>query len=271
LGLGGLLWLGGAELEAAEARAARDIAAKLQGKDKQVQVEVQPNGLAGAWGDLEKVRIAARDFRLDELPLFTEPERSQSGRIGTLFLELEEFQLGELRVQSLKAQIPGSRFDFGLAKDEGRLRLSRSGTGTGEVAIEEDALADFIVQKFSEIKRATVKVYNDVVWVEGYGEFLLVDSEFTVIAKIDPRNGTELYLDEAKVYFNWRRAEPAATAALLQTLNPVIDLRKDLGLYDAVKVQDVRLRDGVLRATGETTIPTRPENQNPGAEESEPG
>ncbi|MFW5697791.1 MAG: hypothetical protein ACOCX1_04460, partial [Fimbriimonadaceae bacterium] len=56
LGLGGLLWLGGAQLEAAEAHAARDIAAKLQGEGKEVRVEVQPNGIAGAWGDLEQVR-----------------------------------------------------------------------------------------------------------------------------------------------------------------------------------------------------------------------
>ena len=65
-------------------------------------------------------------------------------------------------------------------------------------------------------------------------------------------------LAEAKVYLDWRRAEPAAAQVLLDTLNPVVDLNADLGLFDALKIEGVKLDKGVIEAWGKTKIPERP-------------
>ncbi len=248
----------GEEEKRFERAAAAEIAERLTGAEKKVSVNVRPNGLGGAWGDLELATITASDFSLKGLPLFTEPERSRSGKVGTLQLRLSDFVLGGLRVESLWADIPDCRYDFGLARSEKKIRLSQSGTGTGVVRILEQDLADYIVRKYAEIKRCTVKVEKGFVWVEGYGEFLIVKSEFTVIAKIEVVDGTKLVLTQPKIYFDWRRAEPVAAEALLKSLNPVVDLRKDLGLFDAVMVESVSLEDGVLEARGKTKIPVRP-------------
>ena len=71
-------------------------------------------------------------------------------------------------------------------------------------------------------------------------------------------DGTKLELTDAKIYFDWRRADPPGAQALLDLLNPVIDLNKDLGLHGAISVTKLRLRDGVLFIEGDTTIPIRP-------------
>lgn len=255
--VGGALWAGEQE-KAFERRAAADLLAQMKGGRGEVRVNVRPNGIGGAWGDLAEATITASGFELDGLPLFTEPERSTSGRIGVLRLRLRDFVLGGLRVAELSADIPGCRFDFGLARGSRKIRLSRSGEGTGWVRIREEDLADYLVRKYAEIKRATVRVDRGVVWVEGYGEFLIVKSDFAVVAGLEAVDGTKLNLSRAKVFFDWQRSEPVAVEALLRTLNPVVDLREDLGLYDAVTVEEIVLRGGVLEVRGPTRIPERP-------------
>ena len=54
-----------------------------------------------------------------------------------------------------------------------------------------------------------------------------------------------------------RRADEVSAQVLLDTLNPVVDLSKGLGLFDAVYVRQIRLRNGVLEATGDTKIPAK--------------
>lgn len=254
----GLGIFGGETEKSFERRAAWDIAGRLEGESKQVSVNVTPNGLGAAWGDLKSAEIRASDFAIDGLPLFTEPDRSQAGKVGTLKLSLREFSLKKLKVESLEAIIPGCRYDYGLAQRRGQIRLSRSGIGTGEVTIRQSDLADYVVKKFSEIKRCTIEIKHGLVWIRGYGEFLIVNSEFKVIARIGVEDGSKLVLTDVDVFFGDRLADEMTAKALLQTLNPVVDMRKDLGLYDAVTVEGVKLADGKLRAWGKTKIPIKP-------------
>ena len=70
-------------------------------------------------------------------------------------------------------------------------------------------------------------------------------------------NAGQLTLTNAKVWFDWRKADDFATQTLLKSLNPVVDFDKDLGLMDAIKVDKIRLENGVLEATGKTRIPEK--------------
>lgn len=256
--LGGAMGLGQREIHVFERAAASEIRAKLKGDNAQVSVEAVPDGLGILWGALDRAVIRASHFEVDGLPLFVEPERSKAGRCGNLTIDLHDFKLKGLRVESLFAQIPACRYDRGLALGKKTFRLSKSGTGTGSVRVLERDLADFILQKFHEIKSVSVRVYNGIVWVEGFGEFLLVKSNFEVIADLTPEDGTKLNLTNAKVWFDWKRADSFATDALLKFLNPVVDFNQDLGLMDTMKVDQIRLEGGVLEACGRTKIPSRP-------------
>lgn len=250
------------EIARFERAAAHEISQKLGGESRTVEVHAVPEGLSLAWGRLESATITAKHFSLDQLPFFTEPWRSTKGGIGTLILRLNDFVMRGLRVDELSADIPDCRYDLGLARGQQTFRVSRSGEGTGRVRIQEQALATYIVAKYAEIKSATVRVYNDVVWVEGYGEFLIVNTRFAVIAKLTTPDGYKLELTDAKVYFDWHKAEPAAAKVILDLLNPVVDLYDGLGLYDAMRVTDITLRDGVLTATGRARIPLKPTSPN---------
>lgn len=255
---GALFGLGDREVRVFERIAAADIASRLEGESKKVSVNVRTGGLESAWGDLPSATITAKNFSLQNLPLYTEPDRSQAGKLGALNLNLREFTLRGLKIESLTASIPDCRYDFALAMKRRQIRLSRSGMGRGEVRIREADLAAYIVKKYRDIKRCTVKAEYGVVWVEGYGEFLLAKTDFTVIAQIAIEDGTKLVLTRPKIFFDWVRAEPAAADAMLKTLNPIVDLHEDLGLADAIFVDTIDCRGGYVVASGKTKIPVRP-------------
>jgi hypothetical protein len=269
MGLG--FGLASREIDSIERALAADVRSKLSGPSRRVEVETEPDGFGAAWGRLRSATIRASGFSVDSLPLFVEPDRSQRGRIGNLVLELEDFRLRGLRVESLRAEIPGCRFDFAAALSRRAFRLSRSGSGTGVVRVAEDDLADFIVRKFPEVKSAKVKIDKGFAWVEGHGDFLVLSADFAVVARLLPVDGTKLALADAKVYLDWRRADPVAARALLDTLNPVVDLDADLGLFGAMQIESIKLERGTLEARGRARIPERPRAGPRPAEPPGPG
>ncbi len=259
--VGGGLFFADQEKGRFERKAADDILAKVQDGKGRFEVKIQPALLGGFTGELDSATISGSGFTLDELPLFTEPDRSTSGKIGDLRLRLTDFTLRRLKVAELQANIPGCRYDYGLAKGKGMIRLSKSGEGQGFVKLREKDLAEYLMKKFHEIKRCTVKLDGNTVWVEGYGEFIVVNTDFAVIAEIGIEDGTKLVLKNAKVFFDWLRADGPAVDGLLKTLNPVVDLKKDLGLFDAVFVEKIKIQKGVLTASGRTKIPEKPTDE----------
>ncbi len=257
--LGGAFLLGGGELRSFERKASQDILAKLQGEHASVKIRTDlGDPFRAMGGNVRRVTISARDFSTDGLPLYTEPGRSKRGRVRELRLDLREFSLGGLLVERLEARIPECRFDLGLAMSKRQIRLSKSGEGLGTVRVRAADLEPFILRKVREIKRVSVVISDGLVRVKGYGEFLVVQTNFEVEAKIEAVEGTKLYLKEARITFDGKPADPFSAKTLLESLNPVVDLAKDLKLLDAVWVTRVDLRDGRLIAEGRTKIPNQP-------------
>jgi hypothetical protein len=258
LGLfGGLFHLANSQVRAFEISAASDISSKLQGEGRQVSVRAEV-GPEVVWGDVHSVRIDATHFSTSGLPLYTESKRSHRGLVRQLHLDLRDFSLRNLHIERLSADIPNCRFDFPLAVDHRKIRLSQSGTGIGEVVIGEKDLEKFILSKFSEVKQVSVKIDKDKVFVEGFGEFLIVQTNFSVVARLDAQDGDKLVLTHSRILFDGQIADEAAKQAILGTLNPVVDLNQDLSLFGAIQVERIVLRDGLLMASGPIRIPELP-------------
>lgn len=260
LGAGALFGLG--QVARFEKSAALDIANLLTGPGKSVKVRSTPFGPLGyAFGDLSRATISASNFETKGLPLYTEPWRSKKGRLRELHLDLRNFKLGDLEVERIDAKIPNCRFDLAYAISAKKVRLSHSGVGLGEVWLTEDALERFILKKFTEIKDVTVRCDRGYVWVEGRGEFLVIETQFRVLAKLESPDGFTIVLTKARIAFDGLPVDAAVGQTVLDTLNPVVDLRKDLQLLDAVSISEIDARDGQIRAKAHVKIPTRPGSQ----------
>ncbi|HEY0867655.1 MAG TPA: LmeA family phospholipid-binding protein [Fimbriimonas sp.] len=256
LGLfGGLFLFGGSQVRRFESEAAKEIASKLSGPEKRVSVKVRPAGLSGA---LASATIQASRFETEGLPLFTEPDRSTRGVVHELRIRLSDFSLRGLRIEQLSATIPDCRFDYALAVRRHQIRLSRSGVGQGTVSLLAEDLERYVLRKFSEIKRVEIEISGGRLRVSGYGEFLIVSTNFDVDATLRAVEGTRFVLEDAKVRFDGREAEPLARDALLGTLNPIVDLDQDLELHGAILVDRIVLEEGRIVASGTTRIPIKP-------------
>lgn len=255
LGIAGGL-LGSQEVRSFERAAARDIGMRLEGDGKQVGVKVKLAALFD--GSLTKATLSASNFSVKGLPLFTEPERTTRGKIGTLEIRLKNFELRSLHVEELTADIANCRYDFGLALREKKVRLSRSGTGPGYVRLTAESLRSFLLKKYHEIKRIEIELANDKVYVSGHGDFLLASADFYVSASLSIRNGSQLYLTDAWVFLNGVPVRDGSDRALLQALNPVMDINEDLSLFDAIKMERIRSRNDLLEIWGTARIPERP-------------
>ena len=259
LGLGLIFGIGRHQVRSLEDSAARELAGKLGGALRQVSVRTEPTWiLSGLWGDMRSVTIEAAKFSTVGLPFFTEPERSTKGKVRELKLVLDDFRLGTLQVEHLDAEIPDCRFDFDLAARKRTFRLSKSGLGSGRVRIQERPLEEFILKKFHEIKSVHVDILDGKVLVTGYGEFLVISTNFSVEASLSSPDGSKINLVEATVLFDKRPAGASGTEVLLKTLNPVVDLQQDLGLLDTIFVQGIELKNDRLEAWGKAKIPTKP-------------
>lgn len=245
-----------------ERQAAEQIKQEILGEEANCAVNIRPAIVAAAWGELDAVSITASNFALQQTPIFQEPHFSQSGKIGNLSFSLSDFTLRGLRINQLEVNIPGCRYDFGLAKRTKQIRISRSGVGNGKVEVLADDLAQYIVHKFAEVKECSVQIRNGFLWVEGYGEFLIIKTKFAVIARLEPLDGHKLMLIQPKVYFDWVRAEPNSAKLLVDALNPIIDLNEDLRLFGALHVNQLELQDGKMIATGDAKIPVNPNDMS---------
>lgn len=240
-----------------ELAAAKEIQTQLSPPGR-INIQTKLNGVVdGPFGDLKLVTIKASEFGTQGLPLFVDPHLSKRGNLRNLRIELADFRLRNIRVEQLVAEIPNCRYDYGLATRKKIFRLSKSGEGTGSVKIREQDLAEFVLSKFPEVKRVEIRIDRDKVFVKGYGEFIMLSTNFEVIAKLESPDGRKLFLNHAKIFFDGVLTDGPAAKAVLKALNPVVDLDTDLRLSGAMDVKEVILKDGLLEAKGVVRIPPR--------------
>ena len=75
------------------------------------------------------------------------------------------------------------------------------------------------------------------------------------ISRVEVNGGSRLILSHARILLGNHVATPPLAKVLLDAMNPIVDLNRDLGLRGAVEIATIRLRDGVMHAEGTTTIP----------------
>lgn len=257
-GLAVLFGIGSATIRNFESAAARDIGSKLEGDSKIVRISASyPGLLSPAIGEVGTAKIEASHFSCEGLPLFTEPKRSKKGSIQKLEIDLRDFVLRDLRCEAFHAEIPNCRFDFALAASQKKIRLSRSGLGTGTVDILVRDLAPFIKKKYAEIREVEVSEDHGWIVVKGKGQFLVLNATFEVKARVGT-NGKQLLLKDSIVRIDGKEPDEESTNALLNTLNPVIDFARDLDLYDAVDAKSVEVHDYRIQVQGRVKIPDLP-------------
>lgn len=253
--LGLLLFGAGAkEVRRFERLAAADIAAHLQGPHKAVSVRIELGSLRP--GHLRLVVIEAEHFQTPTLPFWTEPQRSQEGRIDRLSIRLKDFEIGGLPIQSLDIELKDCRWDVAYAVREGRIRLSRSTVGAFTARVDEAGVRQFLARRYPFLKVRLLRIDPYKVLLEGDLTTPLGETPFEVVARAKLWRSSGMSLEPAYLTFGGKRISAAENPALGRLLSPVIDLDRDFGLRGALAIRELKLADGAILLSGAATIPT---------------
>jgi len=252
-----LLTLGRGAIRELEKSAAREIRQRIG--DGKFTVKLDIDGVDGlAQGRLKTLTVQARDFTLNGMPFTLEPERPKSGRIEQFVMLMTNANLRGLRAERATAVIPEVYYDKSLALSKRIFRLSATGIGACEIVINETDLAAYIVRKYAPyLREVTVQITPEQTTVQGVATLFVGEVRFRAVGRLAPRDGR--YLDLAEVHLEIEGANlPSESANLLRRfLNPIIDLERDLGLYDGLAIDAVISEQGRMCARGRVWIPDK--------------
>ena len=255
LGAGALI---GTEWGRIERAAEADIKAVL-GADH-VSMTAQNDGMLGTMlGQVESVTIEASGFEVDGMPLFTDPELSQRGKMRRLEIVLKDFVIRDLPVIELRCDIPDNRFALGLLR-EGKVRLTKSGEGVGSVVIDEQGLKRYILARFKVAESIDIKLDKYKLFVKGTAALAMIRRNFEIICDLAIEDKRRLIIANPITFIEGKRIRDGSDSALLRAFNPVLDLDRDLGLHGAFDMETILIKGGIATINGKARIPVRPTN-----------
>ncbi|GIV15476.1 MAG: hypothetical protein KatS3mg022_0911 [Armatimonadota bacterium] len=242
-----------------ERSAERQILQQLGGIG-QVQVHIQPRW--GALGVLlaraETIRVHASGFHTAQMPFFTEaPVRAWQGKADRVQIVLEDFYLGGLPVRHMEATIPGVSLDSREAALRLRIRLFSAGWGNGWVTLDEESLNEFIKRRLPEVRSPHVRVTPSEVRITGQLVVLLTPWQFEVTGGVGVREGRQVVVENVQVRVEGEDLPSAVVQKIVDTLNPVLDVQRDLRLGGAFVVERVEQGNGFVKLIGRATVPPR--------------
>jgi len=262
IGAGSLALAGAAVIETSWGRIERtaelDIASSLEVSGENVRVDAVADGLLGsAMGRVASVDISAGGFRVNGNPFFCDPALSKAGKLGMLRLRLRDFVVRDLPVESLEADIPGCRFALGMLT-AGKVRLSRSGEGSGTVTITADSLRQYMMARFKMFDALEIRLEKYKLFAKGDAALGPIRRNFEVICDLDISGKRALVIANPVIFVEGRRVRDGSEQSIINAFNPVLDIDEDLGMAGAFDMQEIVIRDGKAVISGIARIPVRP-------------
>ncbi|MER3558378.1 MAG: hypothetical protein C4336_02125 [Armatimonadota bacterium] len=91
--------------------------------------------------------------------------------------------------------------------------------------------------------------------IEGMMVLLSGTVRFRAVGVLQPREGRYLDLASAQIEIEGTALPPETVEQLRRWLNPIIDVERDLGIYDGLQVDSVLSETERMRALGKAWIP----------------
>ncbi len=251
LGLALFSALAGARVQSA---ARRDVRRAVPGGTLSVKVITQTPWDA-AVGQVYRARISGSGFSTLGLPFVQQPGGGLLGDLRHLDLDLHDIVLSDLPVHSLRAEIPNVRVDGPYALFGGHLRIRGAGEGTVVAVLQEAGLAEYLSKKRPLLHDLKLRLTGGQAHVSAMAAVLVGLAPVEATARVAVAEGRYLNAVDATVLLNGKPLAPAVTDQLLKTLNPIIDVDKDLHLGDWLYVTDAEIGEGTLTVQGKVRIP----------------
>jgi hypothetical protein len=208
-------------------------------------------------GHAYRATISGGGFASDTLPFALEPGGGARARVRHLVLDLQNIVLRDLPIRSLQADIPFVELDGLRALFSGHITLRSAQEGRGVAIITEEGLAQFLQKRRSQFRNLEIRLFAGEAFVKMETVLLVAPTQVQARAKIGIAEGRFLNAIDAVVSVGGKPLPAALTEKLLRSLNPILDIDRDLGLRDWLYVTDAEIGEGILTVRARVTIPQK--------------
>lgn len=223
-----------------------------------IRAEVREEAPFGLFANnIHALDIYGSGVSAERLSFIQVPRSGWKGRIQHLRLHLTDSVIAGMRVARLEADIPNVTYDLGHAFYKDRLFIRTAAPGTIEVWLDQSNLATFAVRKFGRtVNSIKATLAGDRLELVGNLKLLNSATPFSVSGLLSERDGQYVDLVDPIITLNGAPVDAARAHLLMSTINPVVDVEKDLHLGKLITVQRVTVSDHQLIIEGKLTIPT---------------
>lgn len=215
--------------QATPERAARGMESALrrQYPGRQIDVEVKgKRGLNVVRGKFKSVTLtmsggSATGANL--FPIAAVPKAKKAGRIGRIAVQLRDFDLDGLRIESADLNWSDVVYDWGTLRKTSQMNFVSAGPATARVLIPASSLQTLLLQRVKDIQNPKMSLQNGRILVSGTRPAPIFGTPlpFTLSARPEVRNQTEIWLADVQATMSGSPLPPALVSGLTEKFNPV--------------------------------------------------
>jgi hypothetical protein len=223
-----------------------------------IHVRVESSGLYGMLvGRAALARVTGTGVRIEELPFLVRAGGGMRSEVRSVRLDLRDVTFRGLDIRRMSVDLPDVSLDVDNLLFHDRLVLRRAGGGRVSFGVAPESIAAFARRRYPALQDVEVRLSD--------GEVRLAAALplFGTVRRISAQGGLQLdeggrvVLKDPDVRLDGRPTEPGLRSALLSALGPLLDVERDLGLRDVLRLDRVEVRAAELLLSGQVTIAPR--------------
>ena len=150
----------------------------------------------------------------------------KAGRIGQFSVVLRDFDIEGVRIESAELNWKDVVYDWGALRKKSRFDVVTAGAADVRAVVAASSLQSFIAQKTTEIQNPKLSLRNGRFIVSGTRAAPIFGTQlpFTLSARPEVRNGTEIWLADAQASFAGAPLPSSLVNDLAARFNPVYTL-----------------------------------------------
>ena len=155
----------------------------------------------------------------------------------------------------MTASIHNLRFDLGEAMDHHRIVITQGGSGPCEVKLSQSSLTKFALRRLPIFQSVQMSLEGNRITAGGQMQWQGKLVPFTATGSLSIVDGVKLEVEDARLVIDSKPLSADATKFFLATLNPLLDLNRDLHLDNGVTMTSVRYEAPFFVIDGTATVP----------------
>lgn len=156
-------------------------------------------------------------------PIAAVPKAKKAGRIGRVAVQLRDFDLDGLRIESADLNWTDVVYDWSALRKTSQLNFVSAGPANARVLIPVASLQTLLLQRIQDIQNPKMSLQNGRVLVSGTRPAPIFGTPlpFTMSARPEVRNRTEIWLSDVQATVSGAPLPPALLGGLTEKFNPV--------------------------------------------------